>query len=67
MFGFYPPQMQFKITINIEQLSYSKKDGSDVWESVSLLEVGPHKRIARSKDYGVGVSVHAPIIIMYVF
>ena len=55
MFGLYPPEQRFTITITIEQLSYSRKDGEDVWTTVSTLEIGPHRRIAKSEDYIVCV------------
>ena len=53
MFGLYPPEQKFKITITIEQLAYSRKDGKDVWTAVSSLEIGPHQRIATSNDFDV--------------
>lgn len=53
MFGLYPPEQKFTITITIEQLAYSRKDGDDVWSPVSTLEIGPHKRIVKSEDFSV--------------
>ena len=53
MFGLYPPEQMFKITITIEQLAYSRSDGDDIWTTVSSFEIGPHKRVAKSKDFSV--------------
>ena len=53
VFGLYPPEQKFTITITIEQLEYSRKDGDDVWTTISSLEIGPHKRIAKSEDFFV--------------
>ena len=53
MFGLYPPEQKFTITITIEQLAYSRKDDDDVWTPVSTLEIGPLKRIAKSEDFSV--------------
>ena len=53
VFGLYPPEQKFTITITIEQLAYSRNDGDDVWTALSTLEIGPHKRIAQSEDFFV--------------
>ena len=45
--------MQFTITVDIQQLSYSTTTGEDVWNKISKLEIGPHKRIALSTNYQV--------------
>ena len=60
MFGLYPPEQKFTITITIEQLSYSRKDGADVWTTISSLEIGPHKRIAKSEDFFVSEKIFSP-------
>ena len=60
MFGLYPPEQKFTITITIEQLSYNRKDGTDVWTTISTLEIGPHKRIAKSEDFFVSEKIFSP-------
>jgi len=62
VFGLYPPQLVFKITIEIEQQAYKTTDGSDVWEHVSTLEIGPNKRISRSQDYEARVCVGKQLV-----
>ena len=71
VFGLYPPEQKFTITITIEQLAYSRKDGEDVWTILSSLEIGPHKRIAKSEDFFVSRNKYFPceriikILILY--
>ena len=54
MFGLYPPDFKFTITITIQRLSYNRQDGEDVWEDVAALEIGPQRRKVTSNAYQVG-------------
>lgn len=60
VFGLYPPEQKFTINVTIEQLAYSRKDGNDVWTTISSLEIGPHKRMAKSKDFFVNWNIFFP-------
>ena len=51
MFGLYPPQLQFTVSVVVQRLAYNKLNGEEVWEDVSRVEVGPQKRIASSSEY----------------
>ena len=53
VFGLYPPQLQFTISVSIERLAYSLASEEEVWERISRLEIGPHKRTTTSPEYQV--------------
>ena len=53
VFGLYPPQLIFNITVTIEKVSYSTVKGKTKYEKLDTIVIGPSKRIASSKDLGV--------------
>ena len=66
VFGFYPPQLLFNITIDIEEVDFHTKGGEAVWKTVGTLEIGPHQRLAKSSDFQVSTCTirHAQLLIM---
>ena len=61
VFGLYPPQLQFEIKIKVEKVSYTKKSGEPVYETIEELVLGPSQRISTSNDFRVGESFHGPL------
>ena len=51
--AFYPPQLQFEITVQLEKRSYLTENGTGVWKRVSELKIGAHDRIALSDSHVV--------------
>ena len=51
--GLHPPELQFTITVIIQQRIFLTKNGSGVWEEISRLEIGPRKKIALSDSHMV--------------
>ena len=47
-----PPRLVFSITVDVEQQEFTMDD-KPYWKKVSSLELGPHRRVARSKSYEV--------------
>lgn len=47
-----PPRLVFNITVDVEQQEFTVDD-KPYWKKVSSLELGPHRRVARSKSYEV--------------
>ena len=55
VFGLYPPQLTFNITIEVKHLAYKTNDGEDVWEALSKFDIGPHRTTARSDNVQVSI------------
>lgn len=53
VFGLYPPQLAFNITIDVKHLAYKTNDGEEVWETLSKFDIGPHKTTAKSDNVQV--------------
>lgn len=53
VFGLYPAQLVFTITITIEKVSYTRKNGEQVTEKLDTLVLSPFQRIKSSKDTSV--------------
>ena len=46
----HPSEKQYSVVISIEEFDYARSDGTEIWRKRSVLNVGPHQRIAISKD-----------------
>ncbi len=62
MFGLYPPEMQFNISINIERLSYTRGSGDEIWDRVSTVSVGPYRRRAISSEFQVRMYAYSKLL-----
>lgn len=51
--GLHPPELQFTISVVLEQRVYLTTNGSGVWKKVSKLDIGPRQRIALSDSHQV--------------
>lgn len=56
--GLRPPDLQFTISVTLERRLFFTRNGSSVWETVSKLDVGPHKRIAVSDTHTVSRKIN---------
>lgn len=55
--GFYPPQLVFNITIAIEKMSYTRKNGESFYEEMETLLLSPFRQKMTSVDKKVGSEV----------
>ena len=71
--GLYPPELQFTISVIIEQRVFLTKNGCGVWDEISRLEIGPQKRTSLSNTHMVNIAtrchllLHEDIATVYVY
>ena len=59
----YPPQLQFTISVIIEQRVFLTKNGSGIWEEISRLEIGPQKRTSLSNTHVVNIATRCHLLL----
>lgn len=53
VFDLHPPVKEFRISIVIQEVDYTRTDGTEVWVNRATLEVGPHRTVVKSNTLTV--------------
>ena len=65
VFDLHPPVKEFRISIVIQEMDYTRTDGTEVWVNRATLEVGPHRTVVKSNTLTVSIHIASPVYMLF--
>ena len=48
VYDLQPPMKEFHLSIVVQEMDYTRIDGTEVWVNKATLDVGPHRTVVKS-------------------